>query len=331
MSRIVVLATGGTIASRQSAAGGSRAADGVDALLERVVIADGVTLTGREVLRVNSFAMTPDDMRSVLAAVEEALAEPDVDGVVITHGTDTMEEAALLVDLLLDDDRPVVLTGAQRGADNADTDGPANLRDAIAVAAAPASRGLGALIVFDGSVYPARGTLKAQTVASAAFANPDSGAVGTVVSSGVSIHSQPRRAAIARSSALAAELPRVDIVPVYPGADAVALTALAAAGARGIVLEATGAGNANPAVCAGVGALVRAGVVVVVSTRVHAGPVVPLYGGNGGGVDLEAAGTVSAGRFRPGQARILLTVLLATDADRGEICRAFDDRFAAPQ
>ena len=327
---IVVLATGGTIASRQSADGGARAADGVDALLQRVPVVNGVTLSGREVLRANSFAMTLEDMRTVLAAVEDALAESDVDGVVVTHGTDTMEETAMLVDLFLGDDRPVVFTGAQRGADQPDTDGPANLRDAITVAASPATRGLGVVIVFDGAVYPARGTVKAHTVASAGFANPDTGALGTVGTATVRIHSRPQRETIAPSSALADGLPRVDIVPVYPGADAVALAALAAAGAKGIVLEATGAGNANPAVCSGVRDLIGAGVVVLVSTRVHAGPVVPLYGGNGGGFDLEAAGAIPAGRFRPGQARILLTALLATDANREQIRRVFDAA-AAPR
>lgn len=323
MVRIVtVLTTGGTIASRQSSTGGATATDDVTQLLDQVSLPDEVTVRGREILRVNSFAITPDDMRAMLTAVERSLSDPEVAGVVITHGTDTMEESALFVDLFLDDDRPVVFTGAQRAADRGDTDGPANVADAIVVAAAAEARGLGVLLVFDGTVYPAQGTRKTHTVALAAFANPDGGAVGSIVKGQLSLHGRLPRSVLGTSSALPAELPRVDIASVYPGVDATALLAFASAGARGIVLEATGAGNANPVVVDAVRELVAAGVVVLVSTRVHSGPVTALYGG-GGGVDLVAAGAVLSERFRPGQARMLLIALLAIGASAQRIRRAF--------
>jgi L-asparaginase len=122
---------------------------------------------------------------------------------------------------------------------------------------------------------------------------------------------------------------RVDIVSVYPGCDATALDALAAAGAQGIVLEASGAGNANLTICAAVARLTGQGVVVVLSTRVHAGPVVALYGG-GGGVDLVAAGALPAGLLRPSQARILLIALLGTGAEPDEVRSAFVDAIDQP-
>jgi L-asparaginase len=117
-------------------------------------------------------------------------------------------------------------------------------------------------------------------------------------------------------------LPQVDIAAVYPGSDGTALIALAAQ-ARGLVLQATGAGNATPAVAAAVARLVADGTPVVISTRVPAGPVVPLYTGDGGGVDLVTAGAVPAGRLRPGQARMQLIALLATGATADDIGRAF--------
>jgi L-asparaginase len=323
VGRVTVLTTGGTIASRQSSAGGATAADDVAQLLAQIEVPAAVTVQGREILRVNSFAMTPADMRAVLAAVEETLADPEVDGVVVTHGTDTMEETALLVDLFLRDDRPVVFTGAQRAADQPEADGPANLRDAITVAAARQVRGVGVLLVFDGSVYPARGTRKTQTVALAAFSNPDRGPMGRLEHGQLRVSYRPVRSTVYTSSDLAGELPRVDIVAIYPGVDDVALVALARAGTRGIVLEATGVGNANPIVVQAVRELVAAGVVVLVSTRVDAGPVAAIYGG-GGGVDLERAGAVLTEQFRPGQARILLTALLGIGASAEEISRAFD-------
>lgn len=324
MTEIVVLSTGGTIASRQSATGGARATDAGAALLERITAPIGVDLDVRDVLTINSFAMTPEDMRLVVLGVRDALSDPDVAGVVVTHGTDTMEETALLVDLFHHDPRPVVFTGAQRPADQDGTDGPANLADAIAVAVDPAARDLGVLVVFRGSVFSAPGTRKIATVAAAAFANPDIEALGTVVDGRLALAGRPHGTArlMATTSSLPAGLPRVDVVAVYPGADSVALSALTGAGAQGIVLEATGAGNANPGLVATVADLVSTGITVVVSTRVHSGPVTAIYGG-GGGVDLMAAGALLAGYLRPGQARILLIALLATGASHDEIERAF--------
>lgn len=330
MGRVTVLTTGGTIASRQSSAGGATAADDAIRLLAQIEVPAGVVVQGREILRVNSFAITPGDMHTMLRAIGESLADPEVDGVVVTHGTDTMEETALLVDLFHRDERPVVFTGAQRAADQPDADGPRNVRDAITVAAAAQARGLGVLIVFDGAVYPALGTRKTQTKALAAFSNPDRGALGSVDNAQLNVSYRPIRLTIGASSALPPEWPRVDIVAVYPGVDAVALQALAQAGSRGIVLEATGIGNANPTVVAAVRELVAAGIAVLVSTRVDTGPVLAVYGGGGGGVDLEAAGAVLAGRFRPGQARMLLIALLATGASAVDIRRAFEPQPADP-
>ena len=319
-----MLSTGGTIASRQSAAGGAQASDAGAALLERVEVPSGVTVQVRDLMTINSFVMTPNDMLSVVVGVQATLGDPTVAGVVVTHGTDTMEETALLVDLFHDDPRPVVFTGAQIAADQDGTDGPANLGDAIAVAAANEARDLGVLVVFGGAVLAARGTRKTATVAAAAFANPESGALGVVVDGRLRLQGRaPARVRLVPVGwVLPTDLPRVDIVALYPGADSVGLLALVDAGAQGIVLEATGAGNANPGLVETVRDLVRAGVTVVVSTRVHSGPVVALYGG-GGGVDLVAAGAVLGGSLRPSQARVLLMALLGTGASRDQIERAF--------
>jgi L-asparaginase len=273
-------------------------------------------------MQVNSFAMTTADMGAVLAAVVEALGDPDVSGVVVTHGTDTMEETAFLVDLFHDDPRPVVFTGAQRSADSPGGDGPLNLRDAILTAVDPGVRGSGVLITFDGLILPARGTRKVETFASAAFAAPHTGPVGRVAEGTVSVLSGVLRPAPLARARLDLRPVRVDTVALYPGADATAIHAHVAAGATGIVLEATGLGNANPGVVAAVAALTGGGIAVVLSTRVHSGPVLGLYG-NGGGHDLLAAGAVSAGFLRPSQARILLLALLGTRASPDEIRSAF--------
>jgi L-asparaginase len=224
------------------------------------------------------------------------------------------------VDLFHGDPRPVVFTGAQRPVDSPHGDGPANLRDAILAAADPATTGLGVLIVFDGVLLPARGTLKVETLASAAFAAPQTGPLGRVAEGVVTVlstvhrpHPLPRRQL---------REVRVDTVALYPGADATALHAHVAAGATGLVLEATGLGNSNPGVVAAVSALTDRGITVVLSTRVHRGPVLGLYG-NGGGHDLVAAGALPAGVLRPSQARVLLLALLSVGATPDEIRCAF--------
>jgi L-asparaginase len=347
MPKIVVVTTGGTIASRTTADGSRRAsATGVD-LLGGVPLPDGVEVAVVDALNVNSYAMTVADLQTVLDAVHEALAASHVDGVVVTHGTDTMEESAFLADLFHRDPRPVVFTGAQRAADSPHGDGPLNLRDAIAVAAEQRARGLGVLIVFDGLVLPARGTTKVDTLASAAFAAPHTGPLGRVVEGTVSVLSTvvrtaPRdRAPLDRAPSdrapsdrapldrapldrgrLDLSAHRVDIVALYPGADATALDAYVAASASGLVLEATGLGNANPTVARAVARLTGEGVTVLLSSRVPSGPVLGVYG-NGGGHDLVAAGAVPAGFLRPAQARVQLLALLGTGATPEEIRSAF--------
>lgn len=323
VGKIVVLSTGGTIASRGSGTpGGSVARDGVQDLLGQlphlgVHLPNQPTnlhLEGRDLLNKGSYLLTLPDMAFIAAGIAEALRDDDTAGVVVTHGTDTMEETAFLADLYHDDRRPVVFTGAQRPADATDTDGPRNLADAIAVAAAESARNRGVLIVFDGRIHPATGTRKSQTLAAVAFHNPD-GFIGHVRDHTVRFVATPdRQPSIPRSDMHA----RVDIVALYPGADTAALDAVVDAGATGVILEATGAGNANHSIVDRVAELTARGIVVGLSTRVAAGPVVPLYG-NGGGVDLVKAGAIPTGLLKPSQARILLAALLSSDpATAGE-------------
>jgi L-asparaginase len=310
---VSVIATGGTIATRSDSAGRSVARASGAELVERLAVTD-VRAHVDDLLRVGSYLMTLERMQQVAVRVREHLRDAAVDGVVVTHGTDTMEETALLLDLVLDDERPVVFTGAQRPADAPDSDGPRNLSDAVAVAVDPAARGCGAVIVFDGVVLPARGTRKTHTLASSTFTSPEAGALGWVRDGAVHVAPRPRTAPPLDLDALDLRDLRVDVAACYPGADDTALRAFAAAGARGVVLEATGSGNANQVICAAVEELTAAGVVVVTSTRVACGPVAAIYG-DGGGADLLAAGAVPSGLLRASQARILLAALLGVHGD----------------
>ena len=230
----------------------------------------------------------------------------------------------MLVDLLHDDVRPVVFTGAQLSFDDPGTDGPANLAAAVAVASSPNARGLGVLVCFAGVLHAARGARKTHSSARSAFLDADHGPLGLVLEDGrVHVHTRVRRPAAFLPAETTVGPTRVDTVAIYPGADAAALEANVRCGARGVVLQATGNGNANAAIVAAVATCTRAGVHVVLSSRVAAGLVQPVYGGGGGGVDLVAAGAVPAGLLRPSQARVLLAASIAAGRSVEQIADSF--------
>jgi L-asparaginase len=254
-----------------------------------------------------------------LAARTRGAFDEGVDAVVVTHGTDTIEESAFLLELLHDRQHPVVVTGAQRAFDSPAPDGPENLLAAVRVATSEHSRGLGVLVVFDGFAWPARGVRKTETLASAAFSAPGRGPCLRLSPDRVLPLSTPWRPHAFPWEPLAPgasgpRLPRVDVVAAYAGSDAALLDAAVAAGARGIVVQALGAGNLPPAMTERVRDLVREGIPVLVSSRVPSGPVSPLYTG-GGGADLLRDGAVFAADLSPWQARLLLCVALASRPD----------------
>ncbi|MBP2218077.1 asparaginase [Arthrobacter sp. CAN_C5] len=326
---VVLLATGGTIASRNSAAaGGATVAEDSGEVLLQSTGYGSIPVKVVDVMRKGSYRLTFPDMLDICSEVKAALSDPLVVGVVVTHGTDTTEETSYLADLLHDDWRPVVFTGAQFAADHPTPDGPDNLRRAIAVATSRDAGGRGALVSFAGQIFHSAGVRKVHTTAHAAFDSPDSIPAGSVTGTGVvSMDSRPARfePLPAPQTGDGVGFPRTDVVASYPGADAVMIEAALAAGAAGIVLEATGIGNANPVMCTAVAEATAGGAVVVTSTRVHAGPVVPVYG-TGGGKDLLAAGAIPSGLLRPGQARILLQLLLALGMTRPLIEQHFHRR-----
>lgn len=290
MARLVVITTGGTIAT-------SAGPDGVlRPMRTGAELAAALDVDVVDLMRVDSSQLTPADWLRIAAAVREAASRAD--GVVVTHGTDTMEESALWLELGYGGEAPVVLTGAAHAADAPDADGPANLRDACAVAASPQARGLGVLVSFAGAVLAPLGMSKVGGLP--VF---DGTRVGSVSGGEFAREANKTRAYLGdlRSA------PRVDIAAAYPGADGTAIDAFAAAGARGLVVEAMGAGNAGQAVVDAVARACAQDVAVAVTTRVPGGGTSPAYGP---GYDLVAAGAVLVPRLRSSQARVLLTAAL---------------------
>lgn len=252
--------------------------------------------------------MTPQHWRDLQRAVCEALTREDVAGVIIAHGTDTLEETAWFLDLTVNSEKPVVLVGAQHHASDPDFDGPRNLLHAARICATPEARGKGVLICLNGNINAARDVTKTHTSNVETFKSGEMGVLGFVDADRVVFCRQPLRRQ--HLELLDAPLPRVDIVSAYAGADAFAVDAAREAGARGVVVAGLGMGNVPPLMAQGLARCHGQGVAVVMSTRVPNGRVLPWYGYEGGGKDLLRHGVVFADNLSPQKARILLMLAL---------------------
>ena len=250
-----------------------------------------------------------------LAAVRDGL-----DGVVITHGTNTLEETAYFLELTTAEKTPIVVTGAMRPATSLSSDGDINLLDAFRVATSAASRDRGVLVVLDGTIHRARDVAKMSTYALGAFQSPRSGPLGRVFADGTVVYHSgpdaPTRDAPFDVGGRAA-LPRVDVVVSYLGSDGAMIDAAVAAGAAGIVHVGTGGGRATPMEDEALRRAIARGVVVCRTARAAVGRVMP-------SPSLASAGFVSAGELDPWKSRILLALALTRTQERREIQALFD-------
>ena len=303
---IAVIATGGTIASKRGEDGASTPVLSGEDLLGFVPGLEA-ELRPVDLMAKDSASLTLSDMQRISNAVASGLKDGEVDGIVVLHGTDAMEETALLVHLQRHIGKPVIFTGAQFTADHPQADGPENLATAIRLACDPANADKGVLIVFGGRIVPAWGAYKFSSDSADAF--------------------RSARMIPIQSPVLPAPVGdrRIDTIAIYPGCDALHIEASIAAGASGIVLAALGSGNTTPCVVEAVRECSRRNIPVAVSSRVPEGLLAPGYGGGGGGYDLGEAGAIHAHTLRPGQARILLAALIASGSSKDAMVHAFSD------
>ncbi|MCX5579376.1 asparaginase [Kaistia terrae] len=322
MPQITLITTGGTIASRLAADGRDVVASvsGADLRATLHDPLEGIEIAIDEFCNVGSYAIDLPLAFNLARRIAEHLANPACDGVVVTHGTDTMEESAWMADLLVTSDKPVVFTGAQRSADEPDTDGPRNIADAIRIAASPTARGLGVMIVFEQDFHAARDVTKTHASRVDTFRSGEHGKLGEVDGDRVLVHRKPL---LRKAYAPGQVETDVELIKMVMGASDRAIRFAAASGAKAIVLEGFGRGNATPAVTRAVAELAETGIPVIVASRCPEGRVKPIYG-NGGGKDLERAGVIFAGDLSGIKARILASVLLGLGLEREEIRAEFE-------
>ncbi|AOK52965.1 L-asparaginase [Burkholderia stagnalis] len=324
LPRIAVLATGGTIAGAApdaaSTAGYQAGALGVNFLLDAVpALASVARIDAEQVASIDSKDLALPLWNTLAARIAALMADDAIDGIVITHGTDTLEETAYALHLTVRGDKPVVLTAAMRPATALSSDGPLNLLNAVTVAAHPAARGQGVLVAFNNRIHGARDVLKTSTYAVDAFQSPELGALGWVQDGRVEFARSVTRA---RDSQLAMrnEWPAVEVVASYAGVTRTAVDALVAAGVRGLVVAGTGNGSIHATLQAALADAVKQGVVVVRASRVGSGHVM-----KNGAANDDALGFVSAGSLNPYKARVLLMLALANGIHaRGDVQRLFD-------
>lgn len=322
LPHVHVLFTGGTISMRVDPATGAAvpALSGQEIVARVSGIEDVARLTLEDYARLPGPHVTPFWMWRLKERVAEVLADPAVDAVVLTHGTDTLEETAYLLDLTLDGPKPVVFCGAMRTVSHPGWDGPANLLAAVRTAVDPGARGRGVLVALGGEVHAAGEATKRHAQDVKAFHSPE-GPLATVDGASVAW----RRTGVHRSRLQARRLvPEVDLHTMAAGVDDALLRASLARGARGLVIQATGAGNIPPAAMPGVRAALAAGVPVVLATRCASGRVTPAYGYEGGGQMLRELGVIFAGELPGAKARIKLMVALGASSDVAAVRAAFE-------
>lgn len=325
--KVVIVATGGTIAGSAesaTAAGYQSGAVGVDILIAAVPdlkkIAD---VSGEQVASIGSQDMNDEVWIKLANSVNEILARPDVDGVAITHGTDTLEETSYFLNLVIKSDKPVVMTGSMRPSTAMSADGPLNIYNAVGIAADPTSRGRGVLVAIDDDIHSAHDVIKTHTTDVATFSSGEAGLVGAVLfgkpdvwyRTPSEVHTSKSDLAIVPGKGL----PRVDIIYAHANMSPDIIDSAVAKGAKGLVIAGVGDGNMTAPALDAVKRAIAKGVVVVRSSRVNGGVIRRNIE-----VNDDQVGTVASIELNPAKSRPLLQLALLKTNDAKKIQDYFD-------
>ena len=325
LPNIVILATGGTIAGAAATgtqAGYTSGAVTIDSMIAAVPgIKDLANIRGEQISNVGSQDMSFSIMLTLAKRINELLATPEVDGIVVTHGTDTMEETAFFLNLVVKSDKPVVLVGSMRPSTAVSADGPLNLFDGVAVAADPNAKGLGVLVVMNDWIHGAHSLTKTSTTAVQTFMSPLRGLVGVSTYGKNDYYNAPHWKHTTASEfnvTNVTKLPRVDIIFACEDMSPDLIDAAVANGAKGIVIAGVGNGNMNKASLEAAERAAKKGVVIVRSSRVATGAV-----GRNVEVNDDEMGFVASDELNPQKARILLMLALLKPRSTLEIQQLF--------
>lgn len=326
---VYILATGGTIAGTGKSATASGYTAGqvaIQSLIDAVPeMKDIANITGEQVVNIGSQDMNDEVWLTLAKRINEHLASPEVDGIVITHGTDTMEETAYFLNLTVHSDKPVVLTGAMRPSTAMSADGPLNLYNSVVTAADPASKGRGVLVVMNGIILGAHGNQKMNTVSVQTFQDPDGGPLGYVYNSkpyyNLNTLKKHTTESVFDVSGLTS-LPKVGIVYAYSNIDADVMTPFLdkANGYQGIIHAGLGNGNYHKNIFPSLLEARKNGIIVVRSSRVPTGPTT-LYDE----VDDAKYQFVASWELNPQKARVLLMLALTKTSDWQQIQKYFEE------
>jgi L-asparaginase len=307
--RIATFFTGGTISMRIDPISGGA----IPALSGEEIIAQVPGLEQIADFDLINFArlpgphVTPPIMMELAQAVEEKLADEKIVGAVITHGTDTLEETAYLLDLALNLDKPIVLVGAMRNSSELSWDGPENLRSAVRIAIAEQARGLGVIVAMNSQLISATDAIKTHTESTDTFQSRDFGPLGFVDKDRVIV----RRRLFHREHIPANRIEeRVDLLKMFAGADGRFINFAIDSGARGLVIEALGRGNVTVAALPAIDRAIEAGIPVVITSRCPRGRVLDTYAYEGAGRQLKKMGAILGGMQSSHKARIKLMLAL---------------------
>jgi len=321
MKNILIIHTGGTISMRENKQTGEVAPEGEHPLLEVLPSLSGIADIQDEVLfHIPSPHMTPNHMLTLGKRIHERLANEDIDGIVVTHGTDTLEETAFFLDIYLQTRKPVIVTGAMRSINEVGSDGLYNLMTSVRVACSEEAQDKGVLVVMNDEIHTAKNVTKTSTSNIATFQSPQYGPIGIITKRNILFHHSLTR----RESYPVQHLKKhVGLVKTYAGMEGSIFEAFNKAGIDGLVIEALGQGNVPPTIVEPLQNLLDKGVPIVLVSRCYQGIVQDVYSYKGGGSSLKDMGVIFSNGLTGPKARIKLLIALEMTDNHNELMAMF--------
>ncbi|MBN1232254.1 MAG: asparaginase [Candidatus Coatesbacteria bacterium] len=321
MKKVLILTTGGTIMmSYDHESGVIPSKSGAELIASVPQVSEYAHVDICEFMNIPSPHITPEKMFDLAKEVDRQIKY--YDGIIITHGTDTLEETAYMLDLVCSSSKPIVFTAAMRSNDDIGVDGPRNLLSSVRTVCSPSAIGKGVMVVLNDTIFGAREVTKTCTNNVAAFESPQYGHLGVVDEDRIVFY----RESTVRDRIITDSIDsRVELIKMTAGSDSKFFHTCIDAGMKGIVVEALGRGNIPPSAIEGVKKALDAKLIIIMVSRTYNGRVLDVYGYEGGGKKLKEMGVIMGGDLRGPKARIKLMVLLGKNASREEIISTFDD------